>query len=73
MRAFEDPRGQFTIAVPLNSLRARASRLMDRVAAGETVTIEHRGRIVAVLQALEWARPGKPRRLNSGPRSTAVM
>jgi antitoxin (DNA-binding transcriptional repressor) of toxin-antitoxin stability system len=46
---------------------------MDRVAAGETVTIEHRGRIVAVLQALEWVRPGKPRRLNSDLRSTAVM
>ena len=73
MGAFEHPGGQFTIAVPLDSLRTRASRLMDRVAAGETVTIEHRGHIVATLQALEWVRPGKPRRLNSDLRSTAVM
>jgi prevent-host-death family protein len=73
MRAFEDPRGQFSIAVPLNSLRAHPSRLMDRVAAGETITIEHRGRIVAVLQALEWVRPVKPRRLNGDLRPTAVM
>lgn len=73
LSAFEPAHGRYTVAVPLDVLRTRASRLMTRVAAGETVTIEHRGRVVATLRGHQCEDPGRPRRLNPESRPTAVL
>jgi len=73
LSAFKPPHGQFTIAVPLNVLRTSASRLLARVTASETITIQHRGEMVATLRAHSWDRPGRPCRLNPAIRSTTVL
>ena len=39
------------IPVRLTERRTRASHIFDRVAAGETIAVEYRGRIVAAVQS----------------------
>lgn len=51
------------IRVRLSDLRTRAARFFGRVAAGETIAIEYRGRTVAALQ---------PRKVRSRAAMSAV-
>lgn len=73
LSAYDQSGGRYTLAAPLDVLRTRASRLMDRVSAGETITIEHRGDVVATLRALTPGEPRRPHRPKPGIRSTAVL
>jgi antitoxin (DNA-binding transcriptional repressor) of toxin-antitoxin stability system len=60
------------IAVSAADLRACAGRILGRVAAGETVAIEHRGRTVAALQPCAVPVRVKPSRIRAAYRHTAV-
>ena len=53
------------LPVNLDEVRNRAGQLCDRVAAGETVTIQYCGRTVAMLVS----RPPEDRRMRSGSHS----
>jgi hypothetical protein len=45
------------IRIGIGQLRAGASAYLDRVAAGETINVLRRGRVVARLQSTSWPTP----------------